>query len=188
MIGLVGSFVTEDPLLFCLIKLIDNLTHNEPSIKATAYDQIRLIADKKKVTLGTLLTSCKHKLYPRIVQRLLASPEVVTEFSSALLDLEYRDFLRDNMKIYLPHLIAEETLDQTNNDIEQKKALIMDISSRVDIPPKVRWSQFIVPFFLTGVVAGYANEVFALRTDPLFDTSTCKTSHQCVLGYFDAND
>ncbi len=138
---MVGSFVNDDPLLFCLIKLIDNLTHNEPSIKATAYDQIRLIADKKKVTLGNLLTSCKHKLYPRIVQRLLTSPEVVMEFSSALLDLEYRDFLRDNMKIYLPHIIAEETLDPANNDIEQKKALIMDISSRVDIRPKVQHSR-----------------------------------------------
>lgn len=118
--------------------LIDNLTHNDPSIKATAYDQIRLIADKKKITLSALLTSCKHKLYPRIVQRLLSAPEVVTEFSSALLDLEYRDFLRDNMKIYLPHIIAEEALDSTCTDVEQKKLLILEISSRVDIPTKVQ--------------------------------------------------
>ncbi len=137
-----GSFVKEDALTYCLIKLIDNLTHNDSTIKATAYDQIRLIADKKKITMGALLASCKHKLYPRIVHRLLEAPELVMEFSSALLDLEYRDFLRNNMKIYLPHIIADEALGSTTsiNEIEQKKALIMEISSRLDIPPKVRAS------------------------------------------------
>ena len=84
--GHLGVVVPDEFVVVILITLVEHLVHADATLRGTAADQIRRIAAGRSVAAPELFARHGEQLWPYVVKRLVACPELVAEVASLLYD------------------------------------------------------------------------------------------------------